>query len=414
MRSKDEPMEEAEETTEWKKEHDTYLRSIVSMYGVSDWNIVADCMTSKFGQPGKTAKQCKDRWRSCLDTNCSKQTWSDRERYLLLVAHQKYKNRWSDVALMLKKHSSNMIKNRFYTLFRKVRNKIKNGDFIINSALDLLEIYYILSLIEEYQKAVPGKSGAADQVDKNYAHKLVQQIDRQKAEDYKAKVSELHKDHGKMAQLFDQYANEFGLKVEKPKPKLSVPKEEPACNGINLPESDIREPEPVAQKETTFRIELPVPRYFAHKSGMTDEEKGAFWRFAFQIREPLSGREECKSVNSMVSVRSPARSVDCSAASAMREDEGFGFSQFATPFEGAADQPNSVPAPAVSSSIPTAGMSFLTVPTAAGRALPGGYTQHTAPAPTFGASAFRPVEHTTAWLGPKEEKMFWERMQSGS
>ena len=331
--------DKAESKIEWTKEHDTYLKSLVGMYGVSDWHIVAECMNNKFNKAQRTGKQCKDRWRSYLDSNSGRQSWSDRERYMLLVAHQKHKNRWSEVAMMLKKQSSNMIKNRFYTLFRKIKNKIKNDDLIISTSLDLLEIYYILSLIEEYQALVPdAKSGPESQPDKNYAHKLVQQIEKTKVTAFKTKVIDTHKEHGGMPELFDKYAVIFGFKSEKTNSEDNMGEErlpetiplqpaggkEPICKNIELPESG---------EEFKIKITLPEPNNFSKTAAMTDEEKSAFWKIAFLSKEPLTKHELPKSANSVyTSLVSPPYSAD---ESAMRDDEYCGFSQFATAFEGA-------------------------------------------------------------------------------
>ncbi len=352
----------------WNRERDTYLRSLVDIYGDAEWTIVSDCMNSKFGEPNRTGKQCKDRWRAVLEPGGSRQSWTDRDRYLLLVAHRKFKNRWSEVALMLKKRSSNTIKNRFYTLFRKVKNKIKNADFITSSALDLLEIYYILSLIEEYQQSIAGKPAAFDLSDKNYAHKLVQQIDPQSVATFRDKLTELHRDEGTLSDLFSQYADTFGIRNGKPKLRAKPPaekKEEPMCNDIDFVEPDN---EPIATQMQGQKITLPVPTSFDHSSGISNEDKDNFWRFVFQKRkEPQSTREDCKS--SLPSVRSPPRSVECTA---MRDDEGCGFSQFVCE---AGQDLLPVPAPAV-----------LPVP-------PFGEPALTIPLPAIG-SAFRPVVHS--------------------
>ncbi len=316
-----------EKTSEWTKDHDVYLRSLVEMYGDSDWHIVAECMNNKFKECFRTGKDCRNHWKSYLDTTGPKQSWNDRERYLLLVAHQKYKNRWSEVARMLRKQSSNLIKNRFYTLFRKIRNRIKNNDLITTSPLDLLEIYYVLTLIEQYHATLPEKT-TVEYAEKNYAHKLVQQIDKDKVADYKAKVLELHKGEGTMAELFEKYATVYITKQPETVEENIITKSVPECKEIDFADNENEE-------EVKIKITLPSPNTFSNSDVMTDEEKDAFWKSAFLSKEPKSDRVQVKSAaydNGSVasSVFSQTRSA---GPMAMRDDEYFGFSQFATPFE---------------------------------------------------------------------------------
>lgn len=68
----------------------------------------------------------------------------------MFIAHQKYQNRWSDVAQALGGRSNNLIKNRFYSIFRKIKNKIKRGDFTYESKLELMEVFYMINLMEKY------------------------------------------------------------------------------------------------------------------------------------------------------------------------------------------------------------------------------------------------------------------------
>eukprot|EP01022_Parablepharisma_sp_SALTPOND_P012415 TRINITY_DN1593_c0_g1_i2.p1 TRINITY_DN1593_c0_g1~~TRINITY_DN1593_c0_g1_i2.p1 ORF type:complete len:549 (-),score=29.25 TRINITY_DN1593_c0_g1_i2:1193-2839(-) len=324
MDQKERGQEKAEAQPEWTKEKDNYLRSLIETYGDSDWHIVAECMSNKFKDFPITSKDCRNRFKIYLDTSGGKQSWSDRERYLLLVAHQKYKNRWSDVARMLHKQSSNLIKNRFYTLFRKIRNRIKNNDLATTSPLDLLEIYYILSLVEQYHATLPEKP-SPEYTDKNYAHKLVQQMDKAKVAEYKAKVLELHKGEGTMAELFENYASVYCVapKVAKEKPVIVC--ESMECNKIDLNENE---------EEIKIKITLPCPNVFNNSEIMTDEEKDAFWRSAFLSKEPKSDRIPGMSAGSGMSVKSSIFSQAHSAGSmAMRDDEYSGFSQFARPFE---------------------------------------------------------------------------------
>ena len=339
-----------EDLLEWTKEQDSYLRSLLEMYGDSDWRIVADCMNNKFKELQRTGKDCRSHWKTYLDTNSFKQSWSERERYLLLIAHQKYKNRWSEVARMLHKQSSNLIKNRFYTLFRKIRNRVKNNDLVTTSSLDLLEIYYVLSLVEYYHSTMPEKP-EPDYAEKNYAHKLVQQMDKKKVAEFKAKVMELHKEEGTMTELFEKYGKIYiSAPKEEEDEKLKI-EDEQECKQIELAENE----EEVAIK---IKIQLPTPNSFSSSLVMTAEEKDAFWRSAFLSKEPKSELISVKSSYETFSVKSSLQNQANSVGSmAMRDDEFVGFSQFATPFE--SEGKKSAAAPSYPNQLPPLSSSVL-------------------------------------------------------
>ena len=63
------------------------MRSAVASYGVRAWPLVAS-MT-----PGRTGKQCRERWHNHLDLAVKKEPWSIAEERMLLQLQQEYGNR---------------------------------------------------------------------------------------------------------------------------------------------------------------------------------------------------------------------------------------------------------------------------------------------------------------------------------
>eukprot|EP00826_Nyctotherus_ovalis_P029908 TRINITY_DN2372_c0_g1_i3.p1 TRINITY_DN2372_c0_g1~~TRINITY_DN2372_c0_g1_i3.p1 ORF type:complete len:403 (+),score=109.36 TRINITY_DN2372_c0_g1_i3:214-1422(+) len=298
----------------WNKEHDDHLIYLVETYGDMDWQIIADCFNKKFKNCRKSDKDCRSRWRLFLGTSGRKPLWSDRERYLLLIAHQKYKNRWSEVARMLHKASRNLIKNRFYTLFRKIRNRVKNNDVYINSSLDLLEIYYVLSLVSQYFDEPAEKMSE----EKNYAHKLVQRMDKKKVLDYQTRINELYHSKGTIENLFKECGKQYGSGEEAG--EVEIEDEAMECRQIELEEEEVK-----------IKITLPCPNDFGATRVMSDEEKSGFWRCAFHGKEARSAQVAYSPEYSVGS--SFVNQVQSAGSMAMREDEGFGFSQFINPYE---------------------------------------------------------------------------------
>jgi len=311
--------------TTWTKDQDDYLVHLIENNGNINWSMIAESMAKKFKGIKRTEKECCSRWRMILGTGGKKPLWSDRERYLLLIAHKKYKNRWSEIAQILHKTNRNLIKNRFYTLFRKIKNRVKNNDVYINSPLDLLEIYYVLQLMEQYFNA----SITTITEEKNYGHKLVQRMDKKKVIDYKIRVTDLYSNKGTIDDLFKECGKLYGEEED-------IVAQDEACKHIDLEDN-----------EEESKITLPYPKDFNERRIMGIEEKDDFWRCTFYNRQASSAQVSYSARNSVCSsLFSQAQSA---GNMAMRDDEGFGFSQFINHYEDNNKYHNQLFPPSVSS-----------------------------------------------------------------
>lgn len=312
MNNKPKVNQRLEGELQWEREHDEHLLHLMTKHGNGEWKLIANCMCNRFPFSPRTPKDCYNRWKLLSG---KKESWSDKERYLLLTAHQKYNNRWAEVAPLLRKQSRNFIKNRFYTLFRKVRNRIKNSDVQVTSLLDLLEVYYITSLIEQYCKLPNGKRTS----EKNYARKLVQRMDEETVTQYKELLKKLYKDKGTMEDLFN-ICGIIYCSQEKTKDNVK----------INLN----------AVEEGRIKIVLPQPNdFFVNTEMMTTEEKNNFWKNAFGNKESMtvqSAKNTERASHSTGTYTGSSRvfqtlqteSVGWKCENAMRDDECFEFSQF--------------------------------------------------------------------------------------
>lgn len=131
----------------WSAELDSHLRTLVSLHGTSDWDFIAASLNAAFASAHTTAQDCRARWNCSLDL---KKPWTEQEELRMLVVHQKHQNKWSNMSLELRGRSNNSIKNRFYSIFRKVKNKIIKKDLVHESKVELLETLYMISLMELY------------------------------------------------------------------------------------------------------------------------------------------------------------------------------------------------------------------------------------------------------------------------
>jgi len=210
------------EALAWTLEEDNCLRSIVEQYGTRDWTIITDNFNIKFPGYSKSSKQCRSRWQKHIQPSLLKQGWTEREEVELLAAHQTYKNSWSDISKALGSKKNNSIKNRFYTVFRKVKNKVKKSDFSYASKVELLQIHYILSVMETYLVNISSQESIAEKAGKDFAYKLVQHIDLKMLAEYKKKFTFETQSFGTMAQLFSE------LLKDNNSAKMPIPQTYPA------------------------------------------------------------------------------------------------------------------------------------------------------------------------------------------
>ena len=102
----------------WKKEEDTKLLSLYGKYG-KNWAAISKEM------PYRTGKQIRDRFLNSFDTNYKRGKFSEEEDKMILEYHKIYGNKWSKIAKKMKTRTGDMVKNRFYSFFKKkiINNK---------------------------------------------------------------------------------------------------------------------------------------------------------------------------------------------------------------------------------------------------------------------------------------------------
>eukprot|EP01035_Chromulina_nebulosa_P018766 gene18766-24533_t len=94
---------------QWSDEEDTLLTYLVSL-GFKNWGKLASHM------PGRTSKQCRERWCHHLDPNVKKSEYTDEEDKKILSLHQQLGNRWSAIAKQLPGRTENSIRSRVKAL----------------------------------------------------------------------------------------------------------------------------------------------------------------------------------------------------------------------------------------------------------------------------------------------------------
>jgi len=98
--------------SKWTPEEDKLLIESVKRNGMSNWSLVA------VEVPGRTGKQCRERWTNQLCPALNRDTWTHQEDQILIKQQQIHGNLWSKIARFLPGRSANSVKNRWSWLSR--------------------------------------------------------------------------------------------------------------------------------------------------------------------------------------------------------------------------------------------------------------------------------------------------------
>lgn len=66
----------------------------------------------------------KYRWHNHLDPEVNKEEWSAKEEKTMFEAHQRYGNRWTEIAKLFDGRTDNDIKNHFYSMLRRSLRRV--------------------------------------------------------------------------------------------------------------------------------------------------------------------------------------------------------------------------------------------------------------------------------------------------
>jgi hypothetical protein len=111
----------------WSAEEDELMKAAVAEHG-KDWKKVSEAV------PGRTSKQCRDRYKLKLDPTINHGPWTPEEDETLTHLQEQLGNQWTKIAKQMPGRTENSVKSRFASLERsRNREWTPDEDMILRS-----------------------------------------------------------------------------------------------------------------------------------------------------------------------------------------------------------------------------------------------------------------------------------------
>jgi hypothetical protein len=121
----------------WILEEDKKLIEWVKTEGPNKWSLCAEFI------PGRSGKQCRERWFNTLNPDVKKGNWDLEEDYNIFRLYSIHGSKWSKIALSFPGRTENSVKNRFYSTLRRISSNLKNNHLEEkNTSLESLLKYF--------------------------------------------------------------------------------------------------------------------------------------------------------------------------------------------------------------------------------------------------------------------------------
>ena len=95
------------------EEEDQKLKYVIQTLGIHNWSEVSKYL------PGRTGRQCRDRYNNYLFKDISFRPWTEEEDSIILNKYLIYGNHWAKISTFLVGRSGNNVKNRWHKYLSK-------------------------------------------------------------------------------------------------------------------------------------------------------------------------------------------------------------------------------------------------------------------------------------------------------
>lgn len=96
----------------WTAAEDQIIIQQVNLHGAHNWTQISNAL------PGRTGKQCRERWIFALCPELNKDKWGEEEDKTLIELQKQFGNKWSYISKFLPGRSTSAIKNRWSLIIR--------------------------------------------------------------------------------------------------------------------------------------------------------------------------------------------------------------------------------------------------------------------------------------------------------
>lgn len=143
----------------WNVEEDKQLIDWIKNNGPNNWTSCAELI------PGRTGKQCRERWANALNPLLKKGLWEAEEDYIIFKLFKMIGSKWSAISNYLNGRTENSTKNRFYSTLRRYAGELhKNQKTKGKMNFDNLMNYFPIAYLEKTEEinAIIAKQGISE------------------------------------------------------------------------------------------------------------------------------------------------------------------------------------------------------------------------------------------------------------